>query len=106
MLRLKRPEEKGLAMPESTPVTLIQVDSDNLPYACHCPLCGGIFQLPEALLYKVQEDAFEDEDQGAEPTEVKGSSTSMGSEGPGMETGFEAPGEELETGGDENVAAV
>lgn len=63
MLKLTLPsniKDSGLAMPGSTPRTLIQVDTENLPYACQCPLCGGLFSIPEGLLYKVEEDALLD----------------------------------------------
>lgn len=63
MLKLTLPDDlkdSGLAMPGSTPRTLIQVDTENLPYACQCPLCGGLFSIPEGLLYKVEEDALLD----------------------------------------------
>lgn len=59
MLKLTLPQnitESGLALPTSTPRTLIEVDSENLPYACQCPLCGGLFNIPEGLLYKIEED--------------------------------------------------
>lgn len=65
MIKLTLPEgilDSGLAMPESTPRTLIEVDNENLPYACQCPLCGGLFNIPEGLLYKVEEDALLDGD--------------------------------------------
>lgn len=66
MLRLKQSEATGLALPESTPQTLIEVDSESLPYACQCPLCGGLFKIPEGLLYRIQDDSFEDSDSGTE----------------------------------------
>lgn len=106
MLRLKMPDDTGLALPGSTPVTLIQVDSANLPYACHCPLCGGIFQLPESLLYRVEKDEFEDEDQGAEPAEPRGGSSPIGDMGSDVGMESETATESLETGGDEDVAAI
>lgn len=65
MIRLKLPEnlrDSGLAMPQSTPKTLIQVEGESLPYACQCPLCGGLFDIPEGLLYKVEEDNLVDGD--------------------------------------------
>lgn len=52
----------GLAMPGSTPRTLIEVDSENLPYACQCPCCGALFNIPEGLLYKIEEDSLADGD--------------------------------------------
>ncbi len=69
MIKMQLPDnlkDSGLAMPESTPKTLIEVDSENLPYACQCPLCGGLFNIPEGLLYKIEEDSLEDADFGAE----------------------------------------
>lgn len=71
MLRLEFPnqvKDTGLALPDSTPKTLIQVDSENLPYACQCPCCGALFNLPEGLLYKVEEDDLIDGDLGADIT--------------------------------------
>lgn len=63
MLKLTLPKDiidSGLAMPGSTPRTLVQVDAESLPYACQCPLCGGLFNIPEGLLYRVEEDALLD----------------------------------------------
>lgn len=65
MIRLELPKnimDSGLSLPESTPKTLIQVEGESLPYACQCPLCGGLFDIPEGLLYKVEEDALLDGD--------------------------------------------
>ena len=62
MIRLKVPRDNGLALPKSTPVTLVEISSESLPYACQCPLCGEVFQIPEALLYKVEDDDFADDD--------------------------------------------
>ena len=78
MIRLKIPREDGLALPKSTPVTLVEISSESLPYACQCPLCGEVFQIPEALLYKVEEDDFADEDL-AEFSDAEGSTTAKGS---------------------------
>lgn len=78
MIRLKIPREDGLALPKSTPVTLVEISSESLPYACQCPLCGEVFQIPEALLYKVEEDDFADDDL-AEFSEADGSTTAKGS---------------------------
>ena len=55
MLRLELPndvKDSGLALPESTPKTLVQIEGENLPYACQCPCCGSLFNIPEGLLYK------------------------------------------------------
>jgi hypothetical protein len=71
MIKMQLPDnlkDSGLAMPDSTPKTLIEVDSENLPYACQCPLCGGLFNIPEGLLYKIEEDSLKDADFGAEVT--------------------------------------
>ena len=62
MLRLQKTDLKGLALPTATPQTLIEVDSSSLPYACQCPLCGGLFQIPEGLLYRIQDDSYDDAD--------------------------------------------
>ena len=65
MIRLQLPEnlmDSGLAMPESTPKTLIEIDSESLPYACQCPCCGSLFNIPEGLLFKVEEDEFLDDE--------------------------------------------
>lgn len=65
MIKMKLPDNlanSGLALPESTPKTLIEISSESLPYACQCPLCGGLFDIPEGLLYKVEEDALLDGD--------------------------------------------
>lgn len=77
MIRLKIPREDGLALPKSTPVTLVEISSESLPYACQCPLCGEVFQIPEALLYKVEDDDFADDDL-AEFEEADGSTTAKG----------------------------
>lgn len=70
MLRLKKQihdvKDEKLALPGAQPLTLIQVSSDNLPYGCQCPLCGGIFEIPQGILYKLQEDGIADVDSGAE----------------------------------------
>ena len=73
-LKLKKriPEEDDnnfLAMPDAEPLTLHEIPGDTLPYACQCPLCGGVFQIPTGVLYKVDEDTEEeilDEDVGEE----------------------------------------
>ena len=72
MLRLELPgdvKDSGLALPESTPKTLIQIESENLPYACQCPCCGALFNIPEGLLYKIEEDSLTYGDLGAEAAE-------------------------------------
>lgn len=73
MLRLQKSETTGLALPESTPQTLIEVDSASLPYACQCPLCGGLFQIPEGLLYRIEDDSYEDEDSEADFEQMRNS---------------------------------
>lgn len=64
-LRLKNKHHSDkddfLAIPEAEPVTLHEISSDNLPYACQCPLCGGIFEIPTGILYEISNDAYEDE---------------------------------------------
>ena len=112
MIRLKIPRENGLALPKSTPVTLVEISSESLPYACQCPLCGEVFQIPEALLYKVEEDDFADDDlaefEGADnaPSTKGGySDVSMGSDnfgGGGIDMGTSEP----EIGGGENASIV
>jgi len=72
MLRLELPndvKDSGLALPESTPKTLVQIEGENLPYACQCPCCGSLFNIPEGLLYKIEEDTLIDGDLGAEAAE-------------------------------------
>lgn len=74
MLKLELPnniKDSGLSLPESTPKTLIQIEGENLPYACQCPCCGSIFNIPEGLLYKIEEDTLVDGDLGAEASEGK-----------------------------------
>lgn len=68
-LRLKtqsKAEDSFLALPGSEPVTLIALPTDNLPYACQCPLCGGIFEIPQSTLYRIEDDGFEDIDSDTE----------------------------------------
>lgn len=74
MLRLQKSQMTGLALPESTPQTLIEVDSASLPYACQCPLCGGLFQIPEGLLYRIEDDSYADEDSGTDFEQMSNSS--------------------------------
>lgn len=72
MLKLELPgdiKDSGLALPESTPKTLVQIEGENLPYACQCPCCGALFNIPEGLLYKIEEDTLVDGDLGAEAAE-------------------------------------
>lgn len=64
MIKLQLPEnimDTGLAMPTSTPRTLIEIDGQSLPYACQCPCCGSLFNIPEGLLFKVEDDEFLDD---------------------------------------------
>ena len=72
MLKLELPDnikDSGLALPGSTPKTLVQIEGENLPYACQCPCCGALFNIPEGLLYKIEEDTLIDGDLGAEAAE-------------------------------------
>lgn len=113
MIRLRVPREDGLALPKSTPVTLVEISSESLPYACQCPLCGEVFQIPEALLYKVEDDNFADDDL-AEFSEADGSTTSKGGYsdvaemgggsfgGGGIDMGTSEPA----TGGEDNASIV
>lgn len=74
MLRLELPndvKDSGLALPQSAPKTLVQIEGKNLPYACQCPCCGALFNIPEGLLYKIEEDTLIDGDLGAEASEGK-----------------------------------
>lgn len=70
MLRLKRtapkPEDEYIALPGAEPLTIVKVANENLPYGCQCPLCGGIFQIPQGVLYKLEDDNIADIDSGAE----------------------------------------
>lgn len=77
MLRMELPDnikDSGLALPTSTPRTLIEVDSESLPYACQCPCCGSLFNIPEGLLYKVEEDDLLDGNFSAEAAEAEATS--------------------------------
>lgn len=65
-------KDSGLALPESTPKTLIEIEGENLPYACQCPCCGALFNIPEGLLFKVEEDTLIDGDFGVETAEKGG----------------------------------
>lgn len=79
MLRLKRtvkPDDMYLALPDAEPVTLLQVSSENLPYACQCPLCGGIFDIPKGILYKIEDDGIDDIDSGSEANGTGGMASS------------------------------
>lgn len=86
MIKLSLPDDikdSGLAIPESTPRTLVQIDGESLPYACQCPCCGSLFNIPEGLLYKVEEDVLLDGDFGAEPEEKGGPDIDIDVGGPG-----------------------
>lgn len=72
-------EDDFLALPGAQPLTLHQVSAENLPYACQCPLCGGLFELPTGILYKLEDDNIEDGESDLE---------AIGPEGPG-------PGEDM-----------
>lgn len=70
MLRLKKHpkrDDEYLALPGAEPVTLYEFPSKNLPYACQCPLCGGLFNIPESTVYKLEDDDYEDVDSETEP---------------------------------------
>lgn len=75
MLRLKTQlhdvKDDYLSLPNAQPLTLLQVSSENLPYACQCPLCGGIFEIPKGILYEIEEDDIPDTNSGVEPTETR-----------------------------------
>lgn len=100
MLRLQLPndfQDSGLALPGSTPKTLIQVDSENLPYACQCPCCGSLFNIPEGLLYRIEEDALADGDLMTDEPDGSDINIDMGESGsepsgpePAIETGSPA----------------
>lgn len=69
MIKLTLPDnikDSGLSLPGSTPKTLVEISSESLPYACQCPLCGGLFEIPEGLLYKIEEDELLDGEFGAD----------------------------------------
>lgn len=57
-------EDEFLVLPDAQPVTLHQIDSSSLPYACQCPLCGGLFELPTGILYKIEDDDIDDRPSG------------------------------------------
>lgn len=57
-------KDEYLALPGAQPLTLHRVSSENLPYACQCPLCGGLFEIPTGILYKIEEDNLEDKESG------------------------------------------
>lgn len=102
MLRLKTKnhdvKDEYLSIPDSQPVTLLQVSSENLPYACQCPLCGGVFEIPEGILYKVEEDDLPDEESNVEMSEED----SEPSSNPGLGDGGFFGGEGEEVGGEED----
>lgn len=79
MLRLKNHfhnnKDDYLSIPDSEPLTLLQVSNENLPYACQCPLCGGIFEIPKGVLYKVEDDGIEDVDSDSEFEDSESSKT-------------------------------
>lgn len=58
--------DEFLAIPGAEPVTLLQVANDNLPYGCQCPLCGGIFEIPQGILYRIEQDDIPDIDSDSE----------------------------------------
>lgn len=108
MLRLKQSETEGLALPESTPQTLIEVDSESLPYACQCPLCGGLFQIPEGLLYRIEDDNYADEDSDTEFEQMRSSSSSSGSDfgGADFESSVTSTGSTEPAGGELDDSAL
>lgn len=82
-LRLKnnnKPEDTFLALPGSEPVTLISLPTEGLPYACQCPLCGGIFEIPNSTVFRIEDDGFEDIDSDAEVTGPEPISRGLGSD--------------------------
>lgn len=81
-------KDSGLAMPESTPKTLIEVDSENLPYACQCPCCGALFTIPEGLLYKIEDDSLADENFDAEVSAKNGTDIDIDMGGAGNDSGI------------------
>ena len=69
VLRLKskiQNDDEYLALPGAEPVTLVQVSTENLPFGCQCPLCGGLFELPQGLLYRIENDELPDIDSDAQ----------------------------------------
>ena len=104
MLRLKAPNN-GLALPTSTPVTLIEVDS-NLPYAVQCPCCGVISQLSDTLLYKIEDDDFNDVDSDAEFSAPSNNAPSHSSYTDTFTPRESSPMMESEAGGDLNDTAL
>jgi len=104
MLRLKAPKN-GLALPTSTPVTLIEVDS-NLPYAIQCPCCGVISQLSETLLYKIEDDDFTDVDSNAEFSAPTNNAPTRSSYSDTFTPRESSPMMESEAGGDFNDTAL
>lgn len=85
-------EDDFLALPGAQPLTLHQVNSENLPYACQCPLCGGLFELPTGVLYKLEDDNLEDGDSDIQemgPGEFE--EGGFFNEGPSMEGPMEEP---------------
>jgi len=94
MIRLQLPKnimDSGLSLPESTPKTLIQVEGESLPYACQCPLCGGLFDIPEGLLYKVEEDALLDGDLIDENSDGTDVNVDVNSSEPGVTSSADIP---------------
>ena len=81
-------KDSGLAMPESTPKTLIEVYSENLPYACQCPCCGALFTIPEGLLYKIEDDSLADENFDAEISAKNGTDIDIDMGGAGNDSGI------------------
>lgn len=91
-------------MPGSTPRTLIEVDSEKLPYACQCPLCGGLFDIPEGLLYKIEEDALVDGDFTDDDLDAESTPENFGSESESSTMPEETSSESLEVGGMDDTA--
>ena len=91
MLRLKSRShdvrDEFLSIPDSQPITMLQVSADNLPYACQCPLCGGVFEIPEGILYKVEEDDIPDVDSDTKMSD-KSRSEGMGNDDGRGDEGF------------------
>lgn len=85
MLRLKTSpktaEDEYVAIPGGEPITILQVANENLPYGCQCPLCGGVFQIPQGILYKIEDDDIPDVDSDTEFGASAESMTRMPSRG-------------------------
>lgn len=93
MIKMKLPDnikDSGLALPDSTPKTLIEIDGESLPYACQCPCCGALFNIPEGLLYKVEEDALADGTFGPEDSEGDSTDINIDMDDAGSDSGIDS----------------